>query len=65
MSRTTGEKRCKFCKRLLLDERIPVCHRCRLEARNKAGQALSIGGITAAVAVSLNKLNDNSEDTRE
>lgn len=22
-------KKCKFCKRILVDEKIPVCHHCR------------------------------------
>lgn len=46
MSDETKERRCKFCGKLLINERMPFCRRCKLEGRNKVGQ---VGGIVAGI----------------
>lgn len=46
MNDETKERRCKFCGKLLISEKMPVCRRCKLEGRNKVGQ---VGGIVAGV----------------
>lgn len=47
MSEETKERRCKICGKLLISEKKLLCRRCKLEGRNKAGQA---GGIIAGAA---------------
>lgn len=49
MNDGTKEKRCKFCGKLLISEKMPICRRCKLEGRNKVGQA----GALAASAVTF------------
>lgn len=59
------ERRCKFCGKLLISEKMPICRRCKLEGRNKVGQ---VGGIAAgmltavlsAKALASDKENDDS-----
>ena len=48
MNEAEKERRCKFCGKLLIDEKV-FCRRCKLEGRNKVGQ---FGGL-AASAVTL------------
>lgn len=49
MNDETKEKRCKFCGKLLISEKMPICRRCKLEGRNKVGQV----GALAASAVTF------------
>ncbi len=37
MNDETKERRCKFCGKLLISEKMPICKRCKLKARNKVG----------------------------
>jgi len=46
------ERRCLTCKKRLLDEKIPICLRCRLRGRNYSGKGVEIVGGIATVAVS-------------
>lgn len=46
MSDKTKERRCQFCGKLLVNETMPFCRRCKLEGRNKVWQ---IGGIAAGM----------------
>lgn len=43
-----AERRCKSCKKLLLDEIIPLCRRCRLAHRNTAVQ---FGEVVSGLAI--------------
>ncbi len=44
MSNEEKKRRCKSCGKLLLDEKLPWCRRCRLEGRNKkVGQSVECG----------------------
>jgi len=55
------EKRCLFCGKRLIDEKIPVCLRCKLKGRNNAGR---VGEIAIGVAVTIGggkALIDNSK----
>ena len=64
------ERRCLTCKKLLLDEKFPVCLRCRLQGRNGAGNvgkiiggiALVISGTKAAIKQTK---TDNADDEEE
>lgn len=61
----TKEGRCKFCGKLLISEKIPICRRCKLEGRNKIGQvgALTASAVTfafSAKALIGDKENDDS-----
>lgn len=55
MSEETKERKCVFCGKKMLNERIPLCLRCRLEGRNtavKVGETvgtiiLAVGGAQA------------------
>ncbi len=46
MNDETKEKRCKFCGKLLISEKMPICRRCKLEGRNKVGQ---VGGMVVGM----------------
>lgn len=50
MSNGEKERRCKFCGKLLLDEKLPFCRRCFLEGRNIAGK---VGGIVVVAATTV------------
>lgn len=49
------EKRCLFCGKKLIDEKLPVCLRCKLKGRNYVeaageivvGVAVTVGGVKA------------------
>lgn len=51
------EKKCLFCGKRLIDEKIPVCLRCKLEGRDIAskvtevavGAVLMVGGGKALI----------------
>lgn len=62
MSKTEEkEKRCLFCGKKLIDEKIPVCLRCKLKGRNNAGRAGEIAvGVVATIGGSK-ALIDNSK----
>lgn len=49
MNDETKERRCKFCGKLLISEKMPICRRCKLEGRNKVGQVGGIVGMFAFV----------------
>lgn len=42
MNDKTKERRCKFCGKLLIGEKMPICRRCKLEGRNKVGQGVGM-----------------------
>lgn len=50
MSKEEKERRCKSCRKLLLDEKLPFCRRCILEARNKVGPVAVMGSVGFAMA---------------
>lgn len=64
MSNKEKERRCKSCRKLLLDERIPFCRRCILEGRNKVGPVGSIVSGLATLSV-ITLLNNNFSDTND
>ena len=44
------EKHCLVCGKRLIDEKIPICLRCKLEGRDIAGKVTEVvGGIAIAV----------------
>ncbi len=61
MSNEDNVKRCVFCHKLLIDEKIPICKRCILEGRNKVGEAAAVVG---AVAFTVLAGGNNPEDKK-
>ncbi len=54
----TNEKRCKKCGKIIPSYiKIPVCKRCRLEARNIGGEA----GIAALALAAMKKIADDKK----
>ena len=52
------EKRCKKCGKIIPScIKIPVCKRCRLEARNIGGEA----GIAALALAAMKKIADDKK----
>lgn len=64
MGEETKERKCIFCGKKLLDERLPLCLRCRLEGRNtvvKVGK--TAGTIVLAVGGAQVIKDNNGRDT--
>ena len=61
MKTASIERRCRYCKKLLLDEKIPFCRRCRLEGRNTGGKVFGVVVGAVTTVVSINSL-ENSGD---
>ena len=55
----TKERRCKFCKKILLSYEKILCHRCILSARDIAISAGLIGGGAAATSFGVKSLLDD------
>ena len=54
----TSEKRCKKCRKIIPSyAKIPICKRCRLEARNIGGE----GGIVLLAAAAIKKIADDKK----
>ncbi len=55
MRQNNQERRCFFCGKRLLDEKLPVCKRCRLKAGDGLFGATSVltlgGGLTLKMVV--------------
>lgn len=62
MSKEEKERRCKFCGKLLIDEKVPMCKRCVLEGRNKTGQFSGIISGVILTALSTKKFIDNNSN---
>lgn len=53
-----NEKRCKICGKIIPSYvKIPICKRCRLEARNIGGE----GGIVLLAAAAIKKIADDKK----
>lgn len=50
------DQRCKFCGKLLLNEKTPICRRCFLRWRNKA---LKGGGVGTFLAIIIKRFSGN------
>lgn len=56
-------KKCVTCGKQLLDEKLPLCLRCRLKGRNTAGH---IGEVVGGIAVAIGgvaAMANNNDDT--
>lgn len=63
MSEENKERRCISCGKLLLDEKIPVCRRCRLEGRDKAGKVGgAVGGVAMTILSASALINNNTDN---
>ena len=57
------ERRCLACGKRLIDEKIPICLRCKLEGRNTAGRIGEVAGVIAlAVGGSTALINNSKND---
>lgn len=55
----TNEKRCKKCGKIIPSYvKIPICKRCRLEARNIGGEG---GGIALLAIAAIKKISDDKK----
>lgn len=69
----SDQRRCMKCGKLLIDEKIPICRRCRLKTRDTSTHVLKFvgGGILAlaggkALIDNANSSSDPSyEDDKE
>lgn len=58
-------KKCLMCKKTLLDEKVPICLRCRLSGRDKsvkAGTGLVAGLYSAYQIYNLIGNNGKTDD---
>ena len=54
----TSEKRCKKCRKIIPSYvKIPICKKCRLEARNIGGE----GEIVLLAAAAIKKIADDKK----
>ena len=49
MDEEVKERKCKTCGKRLIDEKLPICLRCRLKGRNNAGKVgeIAVGTVLA------------------
>lgn len=59
MEENTSQKRCIKCKKILIDEKIPLCKRCRLEIRNTA---LKVGAVAGGALFVLGSVFSNDKN---
>lgn len=56
------EKHCLVCGKRLIDEKIPICLRCKLERRDIAGKVTEVvGGIAIAVGGGKALMDNNKK----
>ncbi len=60
------EKKCIVCKKKLIDEKIPICLRCKLSGKKKASnigkKVAGIGAGVVAVATIIGNIQNNSDE---
>lgn len=64
MSKEEKEKRCLFCGKRLIDEKIPICLRCKLKGRDTAGEVTGVIGGLAVIIGGGKALLDNSKNNQ-
>lgn len=68
MSEKNEDRRCLTCGKKLLDEKLPICLRCRLQGRNttaKVGEAAGGLAVAALSIISIANNNNNGGGTPE
>lgn len=56
------EKHCLVCGKRLIDEKIPICLRCKLAVRDTAGKVTELaGGIVIAVGGGKALMDNNKK----
>jgi hypothetical protein len=64
MSEENKERACIACGKKLLDEKIPICLRCKLKGRNTVAKTTEIvGGIVTLIGAAAITNNHNGENT--
>ena len=56
------EKRCIFCRKLLLDETLPICLRCRLQGVKYTGDGIKAFGALLILAIGAKTIIDNTKE---
>ena len=57
------EKKCIVCKKKLIDEKIPICLRCKLSGKKKASNiGKKVVGVVAVTTIIGNIQNNSDED---
>lgn len=60
MGEETKKRKCIFCDKKLLDEKLPLCLRCRLEGRNATAKCVEVAGAVAVAVSGVKTIKDNS-----
>ncbi|SCY77127.1 hypothetical protein SAMN02910292_02859 [Lachnospiraceae bacterium XBB2008] len=63
MDEEIKDRRCKTCGKKLIDEKLPICLRCRLKGRNFMGNLTEAGaGIVLLIAGGKALADQNERD---
>lgn len=62
MDEEVKERKCKTCGKRLIDEKLPICLRCRLKGRNTAGRVGEIAVGTVLAVAGGKALIDQSQN---
>ena len=60
MNNEGKERRCKKCKKLLIDEKTLFCKRCLLESKNKVLQMAAIGTAIVTSAIVIKNVSEDN-----
>lgn len=59
MNENRKERRCIFCKKMLIDEKIPFCIRCKLKGCDKAKRFVGCGLVLGTTIFATKELTDD------
>ena len=59
------ERKCIICGKTLLDEKLPICLRCRLEGRNLVGKGSALLFFIGGTAAGGKKLIEQKQDNHK
>lgn len=59
MSKKNKEKECIFCRKALLDEKVPLCLRCRIKKRDVTAAVMGAVGTVALAVGSAKVIKDD------
>ena len=61
MGEEAKERKCISCGKKLLDEKLPLCLRCKLEGRNTTVKVAEVVGTIVLAVGGAKVLKDNSD----
>ncbi len=62
MSGENKDRKCISCDKKLLDEKLPICLRCRLKGRNTTVKVVEVVGTMIVAVGGANAIKNNSGD---